>query len=160
MTRLLLFSRDGNLQRLLGPAMTEFTVLKESNKSRLIHLAHHQEVDVLLLDLNARYFTLDEQAAVLGGIRDCSIPVIIITDDTTRPTALDLEPPDDYGWLRKPFSIPELTAAVRRAREHRVTKEELKNAQQQINSFRCDSLIGSSSRSLKVYDLIRRVCNL
>jgi DNA-binding NtrC family response regulator len=160
MTRLLLFSRDGNLQRLLGPAMTEFTVLKESNKSRLIHLAHHQEVDVLLLDLNARYFTLDEQAGVLGRIRDCSIPVIIITDDTTRPTALDLEPPDDYGWLRKPFSIPELTAAVRRALEHTVTKEELKNAPQQINSCRCDSLIGSSSRSLKVYDLIRRVCNL
>jgi transcriptional regulator with PAS, ATPase and Fis domain len=44
--------------------------------------------------------------------------------------------------------------------QHTVAKEELENAPQQADSCRCDSLIGCSSRSLAVYDLIRRVRNL
>jgi len=160
MTHLLLFSRDVNLQRSLGQANTEFTVLVESNKSRLIHLAHHEEVDVVLLDLDTKYFTISEQDAVLDAIRDCGIPAIVITDDATRPTALDTEPPDVFRWLRKPLSIPALTAMVRSAHEHAVGKQELENAPQPADSYRCDSLIGCSSRSLAVYDLIRRVRNL
>jgi DNA-binding NtrC family response regulator len=160
MTQLLLFSRDVNLQRSLGPAITEFTVLVESNKSRLIHLAHHEKVDVVLLDLDAHYFTVEEQFAVLGAVRNCRIPVIITTDDATRPTALAMKLPEGFRWLRKPLSIPELTAMVRSAHEHTVAKKELKNATQQTDSCRCDSLIGCSSRSRTVYDLIRRVCNL
>jgi DNA-binding NtrC family response regulator len=160
MTRLLLFSRDVNLQRFLGSAVTEFTVLVESSKSKLIDLAHHEEVDVVLLDLNARYFTVEEQVAVLDAIRDAGIPAIITTDDVTRPTALDMETPDDLRWLRKPLSIPELTAMVRSAHEHTIAKKELWTGPQQADSCRCDSLIGGSSRSLGVYDLIRRVRNL
>jgi len=49
---------------------------------------------------------------------------------------------------------------VRSAHEHTVAKKELENAPQQTDSCRCDSLIGCSSRSRTVYDLIRRVCNL
>jgi len=120
MTRLLLFSRDVNLQRSLGAAITEFTVLVESNKARLIRVAHHEEVDVMLLDLDAHYFTVEEQVAVLGAIQDCPIPVIITTDDATRPTALDMKPPEVFRWLRKRLSIPELTAMVRGAHEQGV----------------------------------------
>jgi DNA-binding NtrC family response regulator len=158
MTRLLLFSRDVNLQRSLGSA--EFAVLVESNKSRLIHLAHHEEVSVVLLDLDTNYFTVSEQDAVLDAIRDCGIPAIVITDDATRPTALDMESPDIIGWLRKPLSIPALTAMVRSAHEHAGAKKELEHAPKQADSYQCDSLIGCSSRSLAVYALIRRVCNL
>src|SRR6476660_9202721 len=107
MTRLLLFSRDTNLQRSLGSAA--FSVLVESNKSRLIHLAHHEEVDDVLLDLDTNYFTISEQDAVLDAIRDCGKPAIVITDDATRPTALDMESTNVFRWLRKPLSIPELT---------------------------------------------------
>jgi len=102
MTRLLLFSRDVNLQQFLGPAITEITVLVESNKSRLIQIAHHEEVDVALLDLDAHYFTVEEQVTVLGAIRNCGTPLIITTDDATRPAALDLEPREVYRWLGKP----------------------------------------------------------
>ena len=124
MIRLLLFSRDVNLQRFLGPAITEFTVLVESDKSRLIQRAHHEEADVLLLDLDARYFTVEEQITVFGSIRDCRMPLIIITDDAAIP------------------------------------KKEPGNATPQDDSCGCDNLIGCSSRSRTVYDLIRRVCNL
>ena len=160
MTQLLLFSRDVNLQRSLGPAIPEFTVLVESNKSRLIDIAHSEKVDVVLLDLDAHHFTFEERVTVLGAIRDCRIPLIITTDDATRPTALHLEPPEVYRWLRKPLSIPELTAMVRSTYDHTAGKEELKNAPLQNDSGRCDSLIGCSSRSRTVYDLIRRVRNL
>src|SRR5438876_803803 len=160
MTRLLLFSRDISLQRFLGPAIAEFTVVVESNMSRLIQTAHYEEADVLLLDLDARYFTVEEQIRVLGAIRDCRMPLIITTDDAKRPTTLDLEPPDVYRWLRKPLSIPELTAMVRNAHEHAIPKKESENATPQVDSRGCDSLIGCSSRSRQVYDLIRRVCNL
>ena len=77
MTRLLLFSRDVNLQRGLGSAITEITVLVESNKSRL---------------LDAHYFTVEEQVTMLGAIRNTAL--IITTDDATRPTALKMEPTD------------------------------------------------------------------
>ncbi len=160
MIRLLLFSRDVNLQRFLGPAITEFTVLVESDKSRLIQRAHHEEADVLLLDLDARYFTVEEQITVFGSIRDCRMPLIIITDDATRSTTLDLGPPDVYRWRRKPPSISELTAMVRSAHEQSIPKKEPENATPQDDSCGCDNLIGCSSRSRTVYDLIRRVCNL
>src|SRR5260370_39378206 len=71
-----------------------------------------------------------------------------------------MKPPEVFRWLRKPLSIPELTAMVRSAHEHTVAKKELENTPQQTDSCRCDSLIGCSSRSRTVYDLIRRVCNL
>ena len=93
MTQLLLFSRDVNLQRSLGPAIPEFTVLVESNKSRLIDRAHSEKVDVVLLDLDAHHFTFEEQLTVLGAIRNCRTPLTITTADATRPTALEMEPP-------------------------------------------------------------------
>src|SRR5258708_39410979 len=42
------------------------------------------------------------------------------TDDATRPTALDMKPPEVFRWLRKRLSIPELTAMVRGAHEQGV----------------------------------------
>src|SRR6266849_8260912 len=60
----------------------------------------------------------------------------------------------------KTATIPELTAMLRSAQEHMIAKKELENAPTQDDSCRCDNLIGCSSRSRKVYDLIRRVCNL
>lgn len=77
MTRLLLFSRDVNLQQFLGRAITEFTVRVKSNKSRLINLAHHEEVDVVLLDFDEHYFAVEEQVAVLDAIRDCGCENVV-----------------------------------------------------------------------------------
>lgn len=77
MTRLLLFSRDVNLQQFLGRAITEFAVRVKSNKSRLINLAHHEEVDVVLLDFDEHYFAVEEQVAVLDSIRDCGCENVV-----------------------------------------------------------------------------------
>src|SRR6266849_4853486 len=60
----------------------------------------------------------------------------------------------------KTATIPELTAMLRSAQEHMIAKKELENAPTQDDSCRCDNLIGCSSRSRKVYNLIRRVANL
>ena len=162
MIRLVLFSGDSKLQRLLAPALgSDYSVLVESDASKLRQLVDDQQVDVLALDLDCNYSPIQEQLDFFEGMRDSEVPVVVMTDDSRRATVLELLQRGAYDYLRKPPSLPELKIVIRRAHEHAMLKHELENAREKLRTTsRCDRLIGSSARSQVVYDLIRRVTNL
>src|SRR5690242_13893511 len=162
MIRLVLFSGDSKLQRLLAPALgPDYSVLVESDGSKLRQLVDDQQVDVLVLDLDCNYSPIQEQLDFFEGMGDSKVPIVVMTDDSRRATVLELLQRGAYDYLRKPPSLPELKIVIRRAHEHAMLKHELEKTKEKLRAAsRCDRLIGSSARSQVVYDLIRRVTNL
>src|SRR5882724_10219018 len=162
MIRLVLYSGDPKLQRLLAPALgPEYSVVVEGNRGKLKQLVVDEQVDVLILDLDTNYSSVQDQLAFFDEIHDSLIPVVVMTDDNRRSTAIELLQRGAHDYLRKPPSLPELKIVVRRAHEHASLQKELEKAREKLRATsRCDSLIGSSARSQVVYDLIRRVSNL
>jgi DNA-binding NtrC family response regulator len=87
--------------------------------------------------------------------------VVVMTDDETRATAMQLVEHGAYDYFRKPPHLLELKLVVRRAYERAQLERELEAAREKLNHFSgCDQLIGSSGRMQVVYNLIRRVVNL
>ena len=162
MIRLVLYSEDPKLQRLLAPALgPEYGVVVEANRAKLKQFVMDEQVDVLILDLDSNYSSTQQQLTLFDEIQDSLIPVVVMTDDNRRSTAIELLQRGACDYLRKPPSLPELKIVVRRAHEHAILKKELEKTKEKLRAVsRCDQLIGSSARSQVVYDLIRRVSNL
>jgi DNA-binding NtrC family response regulator len=162
MIRLVLFSGDAKLQRLLAPALgQEYSVLVESDGARLKQIVIDGLADVVILDLDSNYSSIDQQLAFFDEIRDSRVPVVAMTDDIRRSTAIELLQRGVYDSFHKPPNLPELKIVVRRAHEHAILKKDLEKTNEKLRATSsCDSLIGASARSQVVYDLIRRVSNL
>jgi len=161
MISLLLYSQDRSLQSLLASTLgTEFSLLLDRRVDRIREIISRGQCDVLILDLDSSSYPIQEQLGFFEEIRDFGVPVVVVTDDDTRATAMDLVQRGVYNYIRKPPVLPELKIVVRRAHEYAVLKRELDNVRQRMPLSGCDQLIGSSARSQVVYDLIRRVANL
>jgi DNA-binding NtrC family response regulator len=138
----------------------------EPTRSRVKQQVSAGHCDVLILDFDSRHCSIAEQLEIVDEHRHSHIPIVVMTDDDKRSTALELINRGVYDYFRKPPSIPELKIIVRRAHEHATLKHELHLAQQHLNAPKvrlaatCDKLIGASARSRVVYDLIHRVANL
>jgi len=161
MIRILLYSHDDNLQSLLAPTLgMEFSVFLERRMDRIREIISQGRCDVLVLDLDASSYPIPQQLQFFDEIRDFGVPVVVMTDDDGRATAMDLVQRGVYNYIRKPPALPELRIVVRRAHEYAVLKQELDRMRQRLPPSGCDQLIGSSARSQVVYDLIRRVADL
>jgi len=161
MIRILLYSHDDNLQSLLGPALgIEFSVVLERRTDRIKEIASQRQCDVLILDLDSSACPIQQQLRFFDEIRDFAVPVVVMTDDDGRATAMDLVQRGVYNYIRKPPALPEPRIVVRRAHEYAVLKLELDKMRQRLPPSGCGQLIGSSARSQVLYDLIRRVANL
>jgi len=109
MIRLVLFSGDPKLQRLLAPALgPDYSVLVESNPSKLKQFVADGHVDVLILDVDNNYSSLEQQVAFFDEVRESRVPVVVMTDDSRRATVLELLQRGIYDYLHKPPSLPEL----------------------------------------------------
>jgi DNA-binding NtrC family response regulator len=162
MIRLLLYSQDVNLEALLVPTMgREFAIFAERRMDRIREIISHGKCDVLLLDLDSNWYPLQEQLGFFDEIRDFGVPVVVMTDDDARATAMDLVQRGVYNYIRKPPALPELKIVVRRAHEYSLLKKELAAMRAQLPVGNSDDrLIGSSAGFQVVYDLIRRVAFL
>ncbi len=161
MIRLLLYSQDLNLQSLLAPTLGgEFSLFLERRVDRIREIISQGQCDVLILDLDSSSCPMQRQLGFFDEIRGFGVPVVVMTDDDSRATAMDLVQRGVYNYFRKPPALPELKIVVRRAHEYAVLKRELETVRQRLPPSGCDRLIGSSARSQLVYDLIRRVANL
>jgi len=161
MIRLLLYS-DSKLQDVLAVTLGPgYSVLVESSKDRVKKLLAGDLVDVLIVDLDSTHSALTEQLAFLAEIKGTSVPIVVMTDDDRRSTAMELVGRGVYDYFRKPPSIVDLRFVVGRAHEHAKLKRELERAKDKLRKVStCDQLIGSSGRAQVVYDLIRRVADL
>jgi DNA-binding NtrC family response regulator len=161
MIRLLLYSQDINLQFLLAPTLgTEFSVFLERRMDRIREIISQGQCDVLIVDLDSRSCPMQQQLGFFDEIRDLGVPVVVMTDDDSRTTAMDMVQRGVNNYIRKPPALQELKIVVRRAHEFAVLKQELENVRRRLPSSGCDELIGGSARSQVVYDLVRRVADL
>src|SRR3989442_13906549 len=162
MIRLLLHSMDPKLESVLASTLgKDYSVRGESDDNKAKELLARDEVDVLIVDFDSRSSALSEQLAFLADIKGTYVPVVAMTDDDRRSTAMALVGQGVYDYFRKPPSIVELKFVVGRAHEHAMLKREPEKVKHKLRETnRCDQLIGSSGRSQVVYDLIRRVANL
>jgi DNA-binding NtrC family response regulator len=161
MIRILLYSQDDNLQSLLAPTLgMEFSVFLERRMDRIREIISQGRCDVLILDIDSSSHPVQRQLQFFDEIRDFGVPVVVMTDDDGRATAMDLVQRGVYNYIRKPPALPELRIVVRRAHEYAVLKQELDRIRQRLPPSGCDQLIGSSARSQVVYNLIRRVADL
>jgi DNA-binding NtrC family response regulator len=161
MIRLLLYSNDPNLQVLLGPTLgVEFSLLYERRMDRIKQIITDGQCDVVILDLDCIAYPLQQQPGYFDPICDFGIPVVVMTDDDSRATAMDLVERGVSDYIRKPPALPELRIVIRRAHELALLKRELESSRQRYPALGCGPLIGSSAGSQAVQDLIRRVANL
>src|SRR5437667_9754119 len=161
MIRLLLYS-DPKLRSVLAATLgSDYSVATECNKEKVKELLATEQVDVLILDLDSTQSALAEQLVFLAEIKGSHVPIVVMTDDDRRSTAMQLVGHGVYDYFRKPPSLVELKFVVNRAHEHAKLKRELEQAKETLrNAGRCDRLIGSSARSQVVYEMIRRVADL
>jgi len=165
MIRLALHSEDIKLQPLLAPALgRDFHVITQPDGGRLKDLLWSGSVDVLLLDLDAEICNIEQQVSFFDEISECGVAIVVLTDDSSRPTAVDLVQRGAHSYCRRPPVLRDLKAIIRRAYEHAAMKRELERrdvtGREAVDSPRCDNLIGASAEMLDVYDRIRRVASL
>src|SRR5690242_2460556 len=162
-----LYSQDVKLPPLLASGLgKDSQVLTDPDRDQLKQMIRDGALDILLLDLDAEFGNNEEQIDFYNQIGESDVAVIVMTDDPSRPTALELVQRGAHSYCRKPPALRELKATIRRAYEHTTMRRELEGkraydfAQLEAEPPGCDGLIGSSSEMCAVYDLIRRVASL
>ncbi len=143
--------------------LPEFSVRVESEKAVVKRLSVAGQADVIVLDFDSNYSGLSEDnLALFDELQSSGVPIVVMSDDNTRSTALRLMQRSSCDCLRKPPSLVELKIVLHRAYEHACLKQELIRGVQKISqpSPGCEGIIGSSPALQGVYDLIRRVSDL
>ncbi len=146
------------LQGALGPA---YNIRRESNKEKVRKIVLESACDIAVVDLDSVFNSPSQYQAFFEELRNSRIPVVVMTSDGRRSTALELVQCGVYDYIGKPLSLVELRIVIERAYEHASLQKDVQAAREALNIARgCDRLIGSSGRAQVVYDLIRRVANL
>ncbi len=162
MIRIALFSEDRKLQQLLSSALgKEFQIGLKSNEEEIRHSFSAGECDVVVLDLDTNQLSLQERIACSERIVGSKLSPVVLADDGLRSTALELVRQGAHSYCRKPPSIVELKAMLRRAHESSSLKRKLEAVQHQLEAVSsCDRMIGSSPQIRQVYELVRRVASI
>jgi DNA-binding NtrC family response regulator len=162
MIRIALYSEDRKLQQLLSSALgKEFQIGLKSNEEEIRHSFSAGECDVVVLDLDTNQVSLQERIACSEQIVGSKLSPVVLADDGLRSTALELVRQGAHSYCRKPPSIVELKAMLRRAHESSSLKRKLEAVQHQLEAVSsCDRMIGSSPQIREVYELVRRVASI
>jgi DNA-binding NtrC family response regulator len=157
-----LYSEDRMLQPLLSSALgNEFEVVSGASEDEISHMLSVGSCDVILLDLDSDQISLKQRLDCARRIVASQMPLVIMADDGLRSTAAELVRLGAYGYCRRPPSIRDLEAMLRRAHENSSLKRELQVVHQKLKAASsCGQMIGSSPQMRQVYDLVRRVANI
>jgi DNA-binding NtrC family response regulator len=162
MIRIGLYSADSKLQPILSSSLgKEFQVLLYSSEGEIDQMLSAQGCDVVILDLDSNDGSLAKRIECLRRTLALQIPAVVMADDGLRSTAIDLVRQGAFNYCRKPPSVRDLKAILRRAHENFSLKRELHTVQQRLEAVSsCDQMIGSSPQMRQTYDLVRRVADL
>ena len=157
MIRIGLFSNDQTLPSLLSSALgKEFDVIQVSIKDENPRYPGKPRYEVILLDLDS----LPDSLTFFQKMIASKIPVLILSSDGLRSTAIDLVRQGAYGYCRRPPSIRELKTMLVRAHEGSALRRELSDRQQSEETESRSPILGGSPQIQRVHELIRRVCNI
>lgn len=165
MVRIGLYSEDRKLLSVLSSALGhEFQVSLESSEDRVDEMLSDGNWDVVILDINSNDSNqeiLKQRIASCRRIVASPVSSVVMADDSLRGAAEELVRLGAYSYCRKPPSVRELRAVMRRAHERSLLKRERQAAQERLEeATSCDQMIGSSPQMKQVYDLIYRVASL
>src|SRR5277367_2071025 len=186
MMRIGVFSEDYKLQPLLSSALgKEFQVILESHEDGIAQMLSAERCDVVILDLDSNYHSVEQRMACCRRIAEHPIPSVVMADDSLRPCAIELVQLGAHGHCRKPPSVRELKAMLYRAYENGAFNrapqpaqrpkedtapndrmvgraQETPDGEASISklAIQCDQMIGHSQPMQHVYDLVNRVANL
>src|SRR5256885_510267 len=109
MVRIVLYSRDYKLQPLLASALApECSVTLESNRDQLRQRAASGQVDVLIVDFDSNYSSIQQNLALVDEIGDIAVPIVAMTDDSSRNIGVELLQRGAFDCVRKPPCLVEL----------------------------------------------------
>jgi DNA-binding NtrC family response regulator len=162
MVRIGLYSEDRKLLSVLSSALGhEFQVQLEPSEDEVYRIASSGAWDVVILDLDSNQAQLQQRIASCRRIVGSQVSAVIMADDSLRGAAEELVRLGAYSYCRKPPSVRELRAIMRRVHERSLLKREQHAATQMpAETSSCDQMIGSSSQMRQVYDLVQRVASL
>ncbi len=140
-----------------------YRVLQASSRAEALALVEKEPIDVVLSDLRMPPSEQDisEGLGILEFVRKFNpvLPVIIITGDEDRETALQVVHRGAYDLFYKPFKVDEVEIIVRRAAQHfRMENENLKLRDELRSSAGWqEGIVGSSPALRRVIDQARAV---
>ena len=162
MVRIGLYSEDRKLLSILSSALGhEFQVQLESSEDDVHQMLSDGSWDAIILDLDSNQALLKQRIAACKRIVASQVSSVVMADDSLRGTAEELIRLGAYSYCRKPPSLRELRAIMRRVHERSQFKRETQAAAQTVKEVgSCDQMIGSSQQMRQVYDLVHRVASL
>ncbi len=162
MVRIGLYSEDRKLLSILSSALGhEFQVQLEPSEDEVYRMISRGALDVVILDLDSNQGLVKQRLASCRRIVASQVSSVVMADDSMRGTAEELVRLGAYSYCRKPPSVRELRAIMRRVHERSLLKREQQPAKQPFGEISsCDQMIGSSSQMRQVYDLVQRVASL
>jgi DNA-binding NtrC family response regulator len=141
----------------------KYRVREADSRNKALELLEGGGVDVVLCDLRLPPIESDitEGLAILEAVRkfNALLPVIVITGDEDRETALKVVQRGAYDLFHKPFNVEEVEIIVRRAVQHyRLEKENL-NLRDELRrtSGWQEGIVGSSPVLRRIIDQARAV---
>lgn len=144
-----------NLERVLT-ADGYHTIAAENTKEAKNAVAH-QDVDLVLLDLN---LGSESGLDLLRDLKenDPELLVIIITGYGTVESAVDALKLGAYDYIKKPFKADAIHLIVRLALETQSLKREVRHLKREGKSFLSETkMIGNSPQMLKVFQNIQEI---
>lgn len=162
MVRIGLYSEDRKLLPVLSSALGhEFQVEWERSEDAATRKLTAGEWDVVILDLDSNLTSPKERIAACKRMVASPVSSIVMSDDGLRGTAEELVRLGAYSYCRKPPSVRELRALMRRVHERSLLRRESDAARPVVEEpLSCDQMIGSSPQMRQVYDLVHRVASL
>ena len=161
MVRIGLYSEDRKLLSVLSSALgQEFLVQLEPTEDGVNRKLSDGSLDAVILDLDSNDKDLKERVDSCRRIVASQVSSVVMADDIMRGKAEELVRLGAYSYCRKPPSVRELRAIMRRVHERTMLRAKSGAAKEPEEVSSCDRMIGASPQMLEVYDLVRKVASL
>jgi DNA-binding NtrC family response regulator len=140
-----------------------YHVLEANSRAQALALLDQESVNVVLCDLRLPPAESDisEGLAILEAIKKLNplLPVIVITGDEDRETALKVVQRGAYDLFYKPFNVDEVEIIVRRAAQHYQLEKDNLNLRDELRRTGGwqEGIVGSSPVLRRIIDQSRAV---
>src|SRR6267154_649367 len=166
MAKIIIVDDDPAMVSVLSEVLREHRhdVLPASSPERALQLVKESAPDLVLSDIEMPEGK-PMGLKLLQQIKEYnrSIPVVMITGQSTKERAVQAIRAGAQDFIEKPFQIDELVKrldnALMQQKAVHALEENVELRRQLQDKFRFDSMIGSSPRMEAVYRLIERVAN-
>jgi len=134
MIRVLLYSHDAGLLSLLAPTLDDrFSIVIEEPIDKIREIISQGRCDILVLDLDSGSDSILRQPGFLNEIRDCNVPIVAMTNEDGRATAMELVQYGVHNFMRRSQALQELKTVVRRMHEYAALRRDLEDLRQRLH---------------------------